>query len=66
MEPSAISNLATSLSNANLQQAQSVTVLKKAIDIQADGALQLIQAIPPMPTLSSSGGVAGQIINVSA
>ena len=66
MEASAITNLATDLSNTRVQQTAELATLKKAIDLQAEGALQLLQAIPPMPTVSSSGGVAGQIINVKA
>jgi len=66
METSTIAAMATHMANTQLQQTQELAVLKKAIDLQAEGALQLLEAIPPMPTLSSSGGVAGQIINVSA
>ena len=66
MEASAIANLATNLSNSRVQQTAELETLKKAIDLQAEGALQLLQAIPPLPTVSSSGGVAGQIINVKA
>ena len=65
MEVSTIASAATAMSNARVQQTAEIAVLKKAIDIQAEGALQLLQAIPPMPTLSSTGGTAGQIINVS-
>lgn len=66
METSAITSLATDMSNARLQQSANVAVLKKAIDLQAEGALQLLQALPVLPTLSSSGGMAGQVINVKA
>lgn len=66
METSAIASLATSLSNSRVQQTAELAVFKKAVDLQAEGALQLLQALPPMPTLSSSGGLAGQIINVKA
>ncbi len=65
MDTSAIASLATDMSNVRLQQSAGIAVLKKAMDIQEQGALQLLQAIPPMPTLSSSGGVAGQVINVA-
>ena len=65
METSAIVSLATDMSGARLQQAVEISVLKKAIDIEAQGALQLLQAVAPLPTLSSTGGVAGQVINVS-
>ncbi len=66
MESSEIASLATGMSNTRLQQSVDLTVLKKAIDLQAEGALQLLEALPPLPTLSSTGGVAGQIINVRA
>lgn len=66
MDASAITQLATGLSSARLQQSAEIAVLKQAIDLQAEGALQLLQAIPPMPTLSSTGGVAGQLIHVTA
>lgn len=65
MEPSAIASLATSMSNARVQQTAELAVLKKAIDLEAAGALQLLQAIAPMPTVSSTGGMAGQVINVA-
>ncbi|MDR2208607.1 MAG: YjfB family protein [Azoarcus sp.] len=41
-----------------------VTVLKKAIDIEAASALALVQAIPEMP--SPSVGTAGGIVNTWA
>lgn len=66
METSTIAAMATHMANTRVQQTQELAVLKKAIDLQAEGALQLLQAVAPLPTLSSSGGVAGQIINVSA
>lgn len=66
METSAIASLATNLSNSRVQQTAELAVFKKAVDLQAEGALQLLQALPPLPTLSSSGGVAGQVINVKA
>lgn len=66
METSAITGLATDMSSAQLQQSREIAVLKKAIDLESQGALQLVEALPPLPTLSSTGGVAGQVINVSA
>jgi len=66
VEASAIAGLATDMASARLQQSAEIAVLKKAIDLQSEGALQLLQALPPMPTLSTTGGTAGQIINVSA
>lgn len=66
MDVSSIASTATDLSNARLQQTQEVSVLKKAIDIEAEGALQLLSSIAPLPTVSSTGGMAGQLINVKA
>lgn len=66
METTAIASLATDMSNIRLQQAHELTVLKKAIALQSEGALQLLEAIAPLPTLSSTGGVAGELINVTA
>ncbi len=44
MDISAIASQATSMSQAATTQAIQIAVLKKAIDIDAQGALQLIQA----------------------
>lgn len=66
MDTPSIAGMATDLSNVRLQQTQELSVLKKAIDIEAEGALQLLASIAPMPTLSSTGGTAGQVINTTA
>lgn len=66
MEVSSIATMATDMSNTKVQQAQEVTVLKKAIDIEAAGALKLIASIAPTQTVSSTGGTAGQVISTSA
>ena len=66
MDISSVASYASSHANAKVQQTAELAVLKKAIDIQAEGALQLLQAIPSTPALSSSGGVAGQVIHVTA
>ncbi len=66
MEVSTIAGMATDMSNVNLQQAKDVAVLKKAIDIEAQGALQLISSMAPLPTVSSTGGTAGLVINERA
>jgi hypothetical protein len=44
MDVTAIAALATDMSQARTAEAVQITVLKKALDIQAQGALQLIQA----------------------
>lgn len=44
MDAVSIASLATDLSQARTAQSVQLAVLKKAIDIQAQGALQLVQA----------------------
>lgn len=44
MDTLSIAALATDLSQAKTAQAVQLTVLKKALDIEAQGAMQLVQA----------------------
>ncbi|MDR2881247.1 MAG: YjfB family protein [Azoarcus sp.] len=60
MDISSIAAVATNMAEQRVQSAIGLTVLKKAIDLQAAGALSLLQAIPaPSPAMSSEtvGGV---------
>lgn len=66
MEVSTIASLATEMSNISTQQAKDVAVLKKAIDIEAEGALQLLSSVAPSQAVSSTGGTAGLLINTKA
>jgi hypothetical protein len=50
MDVSSVGSLSTTLSQAQTGDAVSTLVLKKAIDIQAQSALQLLQAVPQMPS----------------
>jgi hypothetical protein len=58
MDVSSIGSLSTALTQAGPEEAVSMLVLKKAIDIQAQTALQLLQALPPVtsnpPNLGNS------------
>lgn len=57
MDASAIAAAATANSQVQLQHEVSVEVLKRAIDIQAESAMQLLQAIPrPAAALGSTAG----------
>ena len=47
MDTNAIASLATELSQARTGDAVQIAVLRKAMDIEAAGALQLLQALPP-------------------
>jgi len=54
MDVSAIASTATALSQARVADAAGTLVLKKALDIQAASALQLLQALPaPVPARPS-------------
>lgn len=65
MDTTAIAALATQLSQTQTAAAVSVTVLRKAMDIQAEGALQLINAVPS-PAQPSSPPHLGNAIDVFA
>ena len=45
MDISSVSSIASAASQAQIGEAVSIAVLKKAIDLQAQGALQLIDAL---------------------
>lgn len=47
------------------QSPASVLVLKKALDQQATNAAQLLQALPQMPQLATSGAI-GRNVNTTA
>jgi hypothetical protein len=49
MDVSAIASLSTQMSQAQTADAVQVAVLKKAMDIQEQSALQLLQAVPNNP-----------------
>jgi len=64
MDISSVANASAALSQANTGDAVAIMVLKKAIDIQAQSALQLIQALP-QATANNPPNL-GQNINVFA
>ncbi len=66
MDVTGIANTATALNAASTQQEVSIAVLKKAINLSAEGALSLIQAIPDNKSLQSLPSHLGQNINTSA
>ncbi len=49
MDVSAIASLSTQMSQVQTADAVQVAVLKKAMDIQEQSALQLLQAVPNNP-----------------
>lgn len=58
MDMAAIGNMSTTLAQARTGDAVAVLVMKKAMDIQAQTALQLLQALPQFasnpPSLGNS------------
>jgi len=60
----AIVSAASGMQQAALQQQISVAVLKAAMNVQAAGAVALIEALPK-PALASSGNL-GTLVNVYA
>lgn len=57
ISPSALVNTATQMQQSQVTQTAQVLVLKKALDIQATGALALLQALP----LATSGNLGTQL-----
>jgi hypothetical protein len=60
MDVSPIAATATALSGLQVQSQIAVSVLKKAIDLESAGALQLLQALPS-PTPVSAGAAGGAV-----
>ena len=57
ISPAAMVNAATLMQQSQVAQTAQVLVLKKAMDIQANGALALLQALP----LATSGNLGTQV-----
>lgn len=66
MDVTGIANTATVMSGVKTDQAISIAVLKKAMDINAAGALALIEAMPESSPIQSLPSHLGQNINTIA
>ena len=67
MNVSPSASIPSAISQANTGDAVAITVLKKSLDIETQGALQLIQALPQVPQLAASNPPnLGQNVDVSA
>lgn len=64
MDVSAIASAASANAMAEVQQEAAISVLKKTMDIQAQSAMQLLQAIPQPPAAPT--GTAGGYIDTWA
>ncbi len=56
MDISSVGSVSSALSQAKTGDAVAITVLKKAMELQAQGALQLIQALPQPAAINGVGG----------
>ncbi len=65
MDVSSIGSLSSALSQAKTGDAVSTLVLKKAMDIQAQSAMQLLAALPPVAGSSNPPNL-GNSIDVKA
>jgi len=65
VSPAALVNASTQMQQSQVAQTAQVLVLKKAMDLQASGALALLQALPATLPLATSGSVGTQL-NVMA
>lgn len=65
MDISGVAGLSTALPQAQAGNELSVRVLKKALDAQSQGALQLIQALPQPQPVSNPAHL-GQNVDVKA
>jgi hypothetical protein len=59
--PAGLVNAAVEMKQAQNAQAVQVSVLKKAMDVQATAALSLLQAMPGNLPLASSGSLGTQV-----
>ena len=67
MNVSPAASIPSAISQASTGDAVAITVLKKSLDIETQGALQLIQALPEVPQVAGSNPPnLGQNIDVSA
>jgi len=61
ISPNALVNTAVESKQTEVAQQVQLSVLKKAMDVQATAALTLLQAIPGQLPLASSGSVGTQV-----
>lgn len=66
MDVSSIASLATTMAETGVKQEIGTAVLKKALDIEADSALALLNALPDAPSSVNLPSHLGQNINTTA
>lgn len=66
MDVNNIASLASNMSQAALSQEVSLTVFKKALDVESASVLSLIAALPPVQSAANLPAHLGQNINTVA
>lgn len=66
MDVTGIASLSTTLADVGTSQAVSIAVLKKALDISAESATALIEAIPDNKSIPNLPSHLGRNINTTA
>ena len=61
VSPAALVNAVTQMQQSQVTQTAQLLVLKKALDMQASGALALLQALPTNLPLATSGTLGTQV-----
>ena len=61
ISPAALVNASTQMQQSQVAQTAQLLVLKKAMDIQASGALALLQALPANLPLATGGSLGTQV-----
>ncbi len=61
VSPAAMVNAVVQMQQAQTTQQAQILVMKKAMDVQAAGALALLQSVPANLPLASSGSVGTQV-----
>jgi hypothetical protein len=66
MDVTGIAKLATSLADNGTRQEVAIAMMKKAQDVQASTATQLLDALPPVPSAQNLPAHLGNHINTTA
>lgn len=66
VSPNAAVMAVSSMQQAGQQQQIELVVARKAMDIQAQGAMMLIDALPQMPSTLATSGTVGTRLNTWA
>jgi hypothetical protein len=65
MEVKSIASLATTMATTATQQAVSISVMKKAMDMQASSAAAMLEMLPPVDSANLPSHL-GQHVNITA